>query len=96
VVPEVQSLLAFVHLRDGPAEMKILRGDPRGRPLSHTQRRILELLIEGNAMKRAAYELAMAEDTARTHLTRAKEKLGAKTNIQAVAMYAVLKAKEEI
>ena len=64
--------------------------------LSPTQQKLMELLVGGKATKQAAGILKMEENTAKTHLRRAKLKLGARTSYQAIAMFAVQKVKEQI
>jgi len=71
-------------------------GDSFGKPLSPTERSLMELMIEGQGTKQAASAMCMSPDTVATHLSRAKVKLGAKTRYQAIAIFTRQKVKEEI
>jgi DNA-binding CsgD family transcriptional regulator len=71
-------------------------GDSLGKPLSPTERGLMELMVAGHGTKQAASIMGMSPDTVATHLSRAKVKLGAKTRYQAIAIFAREKVKEEI
>ena len=71
-------------------------GDSLGKPLSPTERSLMNLMSDGHGTKQAAAELGMSPDTVATHLSRAKVKLGAKTRYQAIAIFTRQKVKEEI
>jgi DNA-binding CsgD family transcriptional regulator len=65
-------------------------------PLSPKEAMILQLLIEGHSLKSAARVVGMSHNTAQSHIGRVRLKLGAHTNEQAAAIYAVEKVKGEI
>lgn len=71
-------------------------GDTLGKPLSPTQQKLLELVVNGTGIKQAAALLGMERTTADTQLSRAKVKLGAKTRYQAIALFTMQKVKEQI
>jgi DNA-binding NarL/FixJ family response regulator len=58
----------------------------RGNPLSERERTVLRLVAEGLASKQIGRQLALAERTAKVHVTGAMNKLGANTRSQAVAL----------
>ncbi len=56
--------------------------------LSEREAEVLRLLAEGLSDKQIAARLAIAESTARYHVTSIRNKLGADTRAQAVALAA--------
>ncbi|HEU4337684.1 MAG TPA: LuxR C-terminal-related transcriptional regulator [Nocardioides sp.] len=55
--------------------------------LSPQQRRVLELLASGRRVAEVGVEMGVAEGTVRSHVKALRAKLGASTQLKAVAMY---------
>ena len=60
------------------------RLEPGGPQLTHREREILELLSDGLAIPAIAKQLFISESTAKTHVSRVYEKLGAANRAQAL------------
>ncbi len=57
--------------------------------LTPRQRQVLAALARGRQTKEIARDLGVSEATVKTHLARARERLGAATRAEAVARYVV-------
>jgi DNA-binding CsgD family transcriptional regulator len=57
-------------------------------PLSEREIEIVTLVARGHANKYIAYELGIAEQTVATHLARARSKLGARSRLDVIALFA--------
>ena len=57
-----------------------------GKPLSGRELNLVALLSEGKTVKEAAYWLGLSYDSAKSYAKRARQKLGADTTPQLVAM----------
>jgi DNA-binding NarL/FixJ family response regulator len=64
--------------------------------LTRRETEVLELLAAGNQPKKAANILGIERQSVITRLFTAKEKLGARTGFQAIAMFVTEKLKGEI
>jgi DNA-binding NarL/FixJ family response regulator len=60
------------------------RDDPRGPKLSPRERQVLELLADGMSVAGIAKQLSVSESTAKTHISKLYEKLGAANRAQAL------------
>ena len=68
------------------ATVEYLRGQLSGRPLTHSELLILSALADGMTPEQAAAHLSKSAKTINTQLKVIRDKLGAATRTQAVAI----------
>jgi DNA-binding NarL/FixJ family response regulator len=83
-------MLRSILLAAGGASLRARRALAQSRvsALSHRQQEVLAAVARGLQTKEIARELGIAEGTVKTHISRACERLGARTRAQAAARYA--------
>jgi DNA-binding CsgD family transcriptional regulator len=62
-----------------------LRGNPGSTHITRREREVLRLLADGCPTEEIALQLFISTETVRTHIAKARRKLGARTRAEAVA-----------